>query len=78
VTVSAPRKHRIAEVLRRALEIEDRKVRSGFLDMACRDDPALRDEIESILKREGESPDFLEDGWFPETFGLHRTRWTLD
>ncbi len=64
---------RLERLFRRALELP-RQERSAFLDESCRDDPALRDELEGLLRAddEAEEASFLERGageWVAELFG---------
>ena len=54
----AERWDRLAGLFERASELDARE-QAGFLDTECRDDPALRDELERLL-REREPASFLE------------------
>jgi len=49
---------RIEHLFYAALELEP-NTRAAFLDQACRDDAELRKEVESLLRLEGQTMDFL-------------------
>lgn len=51
--------NRTAELFEKALEHPAEK-RSAFLDAACRDDPELRRELETLLESDLMAADFLE------------------
>ena len=50
---------RVKEIFQAALKIDSDR-RSPFLEEACGGDPALREEVERLLRREDESKSFLE------------------
>ena len=54
-----PSRDRISDLYHRALECTHEE-RSAFLEEACGGDPALRDELESLLRYEPHSSRFLE------------------
>ena len=47
------------ELFLEAIEIEDAQAREEFLDQACVDDPALRQELDRLLKEHFESGEFI-------------------
>ena len=49
---------RLREILARATELPQEE-RAAYLDEACGEDAALRQEAEAILAREADSPSFL-------------------
>lgn len=51
--------HRVEELYHRALEL-DESHRAEFLEHACRDDEALRHEVESLLAHDKEAERFIE------------------
>jgi eukaryotic-like serine/threonine-protein kinase len=55
--VSVDRWLRVKEVFASALEAGDR---GAYLTDACRDDPELRSEVESLLEAHEDSGDFIE------------------
>jgi serine/threonine protein kinase/predicted negative regulator of RcsB-dependent stress response len=54
------RLERIDELFQSALDLPAEQ-RSGFVNDACRDDPELRKEVESLLKAHDEVGDFIEE-----------------
>jgi WD40 repeat protein len=49
----------IKEIFAQALQISMPAERAGFLDSACKDDPELRGQVESLLEAHHEAGDFL-------------------
>jgi len=59
-TPDAAHWQRVRRLLESALEQAPDEQRA-FVDKACGDDPALKSELESLI-RHGEAPDFLSEG----------------
>ena len=53
-------RHDKAGLFEAAAEIADPQVRAAFLEDACGDDRALRQEIEALLRHDGAAGSFLE------------------
>jgi serine/threonine protein kinase/Tfp pilus assembly protein PilF len=65
--VNPDRFARLKELLQEVVELSE-KEREPYLDDACKDDPELRKEIESILTQEGRVPEILKsDAPFPNS-----------
>lgn len=62
------RNDRIEKLFNAAREC-DRSKRADFLARECRDDPQLRDEVESLLQALDEEPEFLEKPRLSDIFG---------
>src|SRR5262245_45875608 len=51
---------RIIQIFNEALTKPSDEDRARFLDDACRDQPELREQVETLLRAEGPSRDFLK------------------
>jgi hypothetical protein len=47
-------------IFTQALELESAAERAAFLDRACRDNPALRTAVESLLRADARAGDLLD------------------
>ena len=50
---------RMVEIFAEALELVCPEDRAGFLDRACRGEPGLREQVESLLRAHDQAGDFL-------------------
>ena len=48
------------EIFQNAIEIENSEKRQRYLDNACRNDRALRSEVDALIKSHEQAGDFLE------------------
>src|ERR1051325_5848851 len=77
--MNAERWAKIEEIYHAAV-VRDAAGRTAFLESACGSDTQLREEIESLLRRESRAGDFLESGsrtttqasTLPTEFGPYR------